>query len=125
MSKKKLLVVDDSPTQLRLMTDPLLSRGYEIVTASDGVEALEKVASEKPDLVLLDVIMPKKNGFRVCRDIKISPLYKDIKVILISSKDQESDKYWGERQGADLYITKPFTDEDLVSGVAQLLGEEE
>ncbi|MFP4346908.1 MAG: response regulator [Thermodesulfobacteriota bacterium] len=123
MSNKKVLVVDDSPTQLKLMSDPLMSRGYEIVTARDGEEALDKVASEKPDLVVLDVIMPKKNGFRVCRDIKISPLYKDIKVILISSKDQESDKFWGERQGADLYITKPFTDEELVTGVARLLGE--
>ncbi len=124
MNKKKVLVVDDSPTQLKLMSDPLMSRGYTIVTAMDGVEALEMVASEKPDLVVLDVIMPRKNGFRVCRDIKISPLYNAIKVILISSKDQESDKFWGERQGADLYITKPFTDEELVSGVARLLGEE-
>lgn len=83
------------------------------------------MAFEKPDLAVLDVIMPRKNGFRVCRDIKISPLYNDIKVILISSKDQESDKFWGERQGADLYITKSFTDEELVSGVARLLGEDE
>jgi len=91
------------------------------VTAMDGEAAEEKVKSEKIDLIILDVIMPKKNGFQVCRDIKSNDLYKNIPVIMVTSKDQASDKFWGMKQGADEYLTKPFTPEDLLKAVKKYL----
>ena len=87
----------------------------------DGEAAEEKVRSEKIDLIILDVIMPKKNGFQVCRDIKSNDLYKKIPVIMVTSKDQESDKFWGMKQGADEYLTKPFKPEDLVKAVKKYI----
>ncbi len=89
MSGKKILVVDDSPTHLKLVTEPLVKEGYKVATASDGEEGLAKAASEKPDLVVLDVIMPKLNGFQVCRKIKTSPKLKQIKVVIMTSKNQD------------------------------------
>ena len=87
MSKIKVLVVDDSPTELKLMSEPFLTQGYDLVTATDGEEALKKAASEQPDLVVLDVVMPKLNGFNVCRQIKSSAEFDNIKVILLTSKN--------------------------------------
>ncbi|MGD2028649.1 MAG: response regulator [Desulfobacterales bacterium] len=120
MNKMKVLVVDDSPTDLKLMSQPFLKQGYELVTATDGEEALKKAESEQPDLMVLDVIMPKINGFKVCRQIKTSAELKNIKIILLTSKNQDSDKFWGEKQGADAYITKPFDGQDLLSTAAGL-----
>jgi twitching motility two-component system response regulator PilH len=121
MSTPKILVVDDSPTDLRLVTASLQSRGYTILTASDGEEALEKATREHPDLIVLDIILPKKNGFQVCRQLKTSPDTRDIKILMLSSKSQDSDRFWGLKQGADGYLTKPFGDEELQTNVAQLL----
>ncbi len=121
MSKAKLLVVDDSPTHLKLASEPLIANGYEVITAADGHEAIEKARSEKPAAIVLDVVMPKMNGFQVCRQIKTSPDLKDIRIILLTSKSQDSDKFWGKKQGADAYVTKPFTGEELVKAVAEVL----
>lgn len=121
MRKVKVMVVDDSPTDLKLMSEPFLSQEYDLVTAADGEEALKKAETEKPDLVILDVIMPKLNGFKVCRQIKSSAKLKNIKVILLTSKSQESDKFWGEKQGADAYMTKPFTGEHLMTVASRLM----
>ena len=121
MSNYKVMVVDDSPTDLKLMSEPFLSQGYDLVTATDGEEALKKAESERPDLIVLDVVMPKLNGFKVCRQIKNSTDLNKIKVILLTSKDQESDKFWGQKQGADAYMTKPFTGDALLSTATQLL----
>jgi len=121
MSKVKVMVVDDSPTELKLMSAPFLSQGYELVTATDGEEAIKKVASEQPDLIVLDVVMPKLNGFKVCRQIKASAKFKNVKVILLTSKNQESDKFWGEKQGADAYMTKPFDGNELLATAKRLL----
>ncbi len=121
MSQAKILAVDDSPTQLKLISEALIEKGYDVVTAADGEEAVRKAASEKPALIVLDVIMPKLNGFQVCRQIKKSSDLKHIKIILCTSKNQESDKFWGEQQGADAYITKPFKEEELLATVAKLL----
>ncbi len=122
MSQVKILVADDSPTHLKLVSGPLTEAGYEVVTASDGEEALKKVESEKPAVAVLDVVMPKINGFKVCREIKSSPGMKHIKVILCTSKTQESDRFWGEKQGADIYMTKPFSEKELLAHIAALLG---
>jgi DNA-binding response OmpR family regulator len=121
MANQTILVVEDSPTDMRLMTAPLREKGYRLVTAVDGEEALEKAAREQPDLIVLDVILPKKNGFQVCRQLKTSPDTKDIKIIMLTSKSQDSDRFWGLKQGADEYMTKPFEDEELLSTVAKLL----
>jgi len=108
MAGRKILVVEDSPTQLKLTVEALGGQGYEILTATDGKEALEKVLSEKPELVLLDVVMPVMDGFQVCRKMKASPEMKHIPVIMLTSKNQKADEFWGKKQGADLYLTKPF-----------------
>jgi len=122
MTNKTILVVDDSPTDLRLMTAPL-EKGTEcrIITAADGEQALEKAIRERPDLIVLDVILPKKNGFQVCRQLKTSPDTQDIRILLLTSKSQDSDRFWGLKQGADEYMTKPFEDEELLANVAKLL----
>ena len=121
MRKVKVMVVDDSPTDLKLMSEPFLSQQYDLVTATDGEEALKKAETEIPDLIVLDVIMPKLNGFKVCRQIKSSAKLKNIKVILLTSKSQKSDKFWGEKQGADAYMTKPFSGEQLMTVASQLM----
>ncbi len=122
MNKIKVLIADDSPTQLSMMTQPFLDN-YDVITAKDGEEALEKAYSERPALVVLDVIMPKHNGFQVCRKIKKNEELKAIKIILLTSKSQESDKYWGIKQGADAYMTKPFDSQELLSIAVKLLAE--
>jgi twitching motility two-component system response regulator PilH len=121
MLTEKILVVDDSPTDLRLMTAPLQKKGYRVVTATNGEEALEKAVAEHPRVIVMDVVLPRKNGFQVCRQLKTSPDTKDMKILLVTSKSQDSDRYWGLKQGADDYMTKPFEDEALVANVAKLL----
>ena len=121
MVNSKILVVEDSPTYLRKIADFLQSLGYEVITAIDGEEALEKAVRENPGLIVLDVILPKKNGFQVCRQLKTSPATQDIKILMITSKSQDSDRFWGLKQGADEYMTKPFDDNELVTTVAKLL----
>ena len=116
---KTILVVDDSPTELQLLTAPLKAKGYLVITATDGDEAIQTASTQHPQLILLDVIMPKKNGFQVCRQLKTSPETKDIKIIMITQKNQESDRFWGLRQGADEYLTKPLKDESLLAYIAK------
>lgn len=111
---KTILMVDDSPTELKNMMTALGNKGYTVMTAVDGDEALQKISSMKPDVVLLDVVLPKKNGFQVCRQLKMASETKDIKVVLVTSKNQDSDRFWGMKQGADGYLTKPYKPEDLV-----------
>ncbi len=121
MQDKTILIVDDSPTDLKLMTAPLEASGYRILTAADGEGALEMVVNHRPDLIVLDVILPKMNGFQVCRQIKGSEDTQGIKVIMLTNKTQESDRYWGMKQGADEYLTKPFEDSELLANVARLI----
>ncbi|MBM3226149.1 MAG: response regulator [Candidatus Tectomicrobia bacterium] len=116
-----ILVVDDSPTALKAITDTLRGTGHWVITAMDGDQGLHKALHEHPDLILLDVVMPGKNGFQVCRQLKTAAATKDIKIILITSKDQPSDRFWGLKQGADAYITKPFEEAELRASVAKCL----
>jgi twitching motility two-component system response regulator PilH len=118
---KKVLVVDDSPTDLQMLSSLLRKQGYEVTTAVDGEDALDKAAATHPPLVLLDIILPKKNGFQVCRQLKTQTETSGIKVILVSSKNQQSDKFWGMKQGADEYIAKPYRDEELLAAVKRQL----
>ena len=115
--QKKVLVVDDSPAQVKLMLGLLEREGYWPVGLSDPKRIEEAIAAERPNVILLDVVMPERNGFQVCRDLKSHAEFNAIPVILVTSKDTASDKYWGEQQGADGYVTKPFTREDLLRAV--------
>jgi len=118
---KKILIVDDSPTTRELITEALKKKGFRILTASNGEEALDKARNESPDLILLDVVMPGQNGFQVCRQLKSSSVTKDIKVILVTSKNQKSDRFWGLKQGADDYLVKPFEKSDLIKCIDQYI----
>jgi twitching motility two-component system response regulator PilH len=114
---KKVLIVDDSPAQVKLMQGLLEPEGYEPIGVSDPKRVEEAIAAERPCVILLDVIMPERNGFQVCRELKSNTLYNTIPVILVTSRDTASDKYWGEQQGADGYVTKPFTRDELLRAV--------
>jgi len=116
---KQVLVVDDSPTNRHVAVALLQKEGYAVTTAVDGEDALEKVAAIRPPLVVLDIVLPKMNGYQVLRHLKTTPETRNIKVILVSSKDQESDRFWGLKQGADDYIAKPYPDDALLAAVAR------
>lgn len=121
MRFQKILVVDDSPTELHMVID-ILNRHKvpEIITATNGLEAVAKSAEEMPDLILMDVVMPEMNGFQATRKIKKNPGTAGIPVVIISSKDQETDKVWGKRQGADEYLTKPVNEKELIKVMESL-----
>jgi DNA-binding response OmpR family regulator len=121
MSLVTILVVDDSPTDRALLLDALRPKGFRLLSANDGDEGLETARREHPDLVLLDVILPRKNGFQVCRQLKAEEGTRDIKIVLVTSKNQPSDRFWGLKQGADEYLTKPFTSEELLLAVERHL----
>ena len=121
MPSKTVLMVDDSPTEMKLMKQALSGKGYNLLTAVDGEEALQKALQLKPDLVLLDIILPKRNGFQVCRQLKTTPETGAIKIILVSSKSQDTDRFWGLKQGADDYLTKPFSEDDLLKAVGKYI----
>lgn len=117
MPGTKVLVVDDSWTDLTLIATTLRESGFEAITAVDGEEALEKIVTEQPDCVVLDVILPRQNGFQLCRKIKQMEQSGHIPVILLSRKNTPADKHWGLQQGAALYLTKPFDREELIASV--------
>jgi len=116
-----ILVVDDSLTARALLVDILSGTGHRILTAVDGEEALHKASTEHPDVILLDVVMPGKNGFHVCRQLKAEAATRGIKIILVTNKNQQSDRVWGLKQGADAYLTKPFDAAELLMTIAQCL----
>ena len=116
-----VLVVDDSPTGRHAASHLLEKRGYQVTTAVDGADALEKIASARPMLVVLDIVLPKMNGYEVLRQLRASETTRGIKVILVSSRSQESDRFWGLKQGADDYIAKPYQDEALLAAVRKQL----
>jgi twitching motility two-component system response regulator PilH len=122
MAGNSVLVVDDSNTDRELAVHALAASGYRASSVGDAEECLKSVQTKHPDVIVLDIILPKQNGYQVCRQLKQDPATKDIKIILLSSKNQVSDKFWGMKQGADLYLTKPFEDDELVKGVRSLVG---
>jgi twitching motility two-component system response regulator PilH len=115
--QKKVLIVDDSPSEVRLMHGLLEREGYLPVALHDSARVEETIQSERPAVILLDVVMPGRNGFQVCRELKGNDEFKAIPVILVTSRDTVSDKFWGEQQGADGYVTKPFTSQELLKAV--------
>ena len=123
MSKGKILVVDDEIYIVHILDFSLGMEGYDVVTALDGEQALERIQSEKPDLIVLDIMMPKLDGYEVCKTIKSDPATKQIPVILLSAKGRNVDQKMGFDVGADDYITKPFSPRKLVERINQLLGQ--
>ncbi len=121
MNSEKILIVEDSPTAMLQITTILQKKGYDLIHAVDGEEAIQKAAEGLPRLIVLDIILPKKNGFQVCRQLKSAPVTQGIKILMLTSKIQESDRFWGFKQGADDYMTKPFEAEDLLRKVDELL----
>jgi twitching motility two-component system response regulator PilH len=117
----RILIADDSATDIEVIKGALKDTPHELVTAMDGLETEAKVKSEHIDLIILDVIMPKKSGFQICRDLKTDERYKNIPIIMLTSKTQEGDKFWGLKQGADEYLTKPFEPIDLLLAVKKHL----
>jgi twitching motility two-component system response regulator PilH len=114
---KKVLVVDDSQAEIRLLQSVLQQGGFQSVGISDPTKVEETIDEERPNLILLDVVMPQRNGFQVCRELKSHEPYSRIPVILVTSKSAPSDRYWGEQQGANGYVAKPFTPDELLNAV--------
>ena len=117
----KILIVDDSPTQIQSLMKILTKNGHETITAEDGDSAVTVARDELPDLILMDVVMPGLNGFQATRHITKTEGTQHIPVIILSSKDQETDKVWAERQGASGYIIKPASEDELMSLINKLL----
>lgn len=117
----KILIVDDSHTLREMLIELLTKSGMTVTEASNGIEAKEKIQASLPDLVITDLIMPGMNGYELCRWIKKEPGTQNIPVLICSTKSEEFDRYWGMKQGADAYITKPFHPPELVNTVKQLL----
>ena len=117
----KVLVVDDSPTEIFHFRDLLEKLGYEVITAENGRDGVAMATAEQPDVVLMDIVMPDMNGFQATRQICRGSTTNHIPVIIVSSKDQETDKVWGQRQGASGYLTKPVDVDALLSVMKSLI----
>jgi twitching motility two-component system response regulator PilH len=116
----KILIVDDSPTERYYLTDILVKHGFSVSTADSGEDALAKIRAERPQLILMDVVMPGANGFQVTRSIARDPELADVPIIICSSKNQETDRIWGMRQGAKDYLVKPVDPALLLARIATL-----
>jgi two-component system alkaline phosphatase synthesis response regulator PhoP len=121
VSEVKILVVDDEPDTIHLATRLLEMDGYQVIVAIDGEDALQKIYSEKPDIVLLDLMIPKKDGYTVCREIKSDSKMSDIIVIMFTVKMFDADRERGFEAGTDYYVTKPFSGEELRSLIRRIL----
>ena len=119
----KILVVDDEPNIVLSLEFLINQAGFQVRTASDGEAALAAIATETPDLVLLDVMMPRKNGYEVCQAIRANPDWKGVRIIMLTAKGREVEREKGLALGADDYITKPFSTQEVVERVRELLAE--
>lgn len=118
---KTVLVVDDSPAELKLMSLYLKEAGYLVISADDAKDALKKAEDQNPDLVITDVVMPDMSGFELCRSLKKNEATQQLPVVICTTKNQDLDKLWGKKQGADEYVTKPYTREDFLKAVRSVL----
>jgi DNA-binding response OmpR family regulator len=118
--KKKILAVDDEVDSLKIVKRILEANGYEVITAFDGEEALVKIKSENPDVVVLDVMLPKLNGEEVCKSVRSDPVFSKLPVIMLTGKVSDADRIVGRVIGADIYITKPFNLEELIGAIKKL-----
>ena len=118
---QKILIVDDSPTERYFLSELLTTNGYAVLTAENGEDAIEHIRTHVPDLILMDVVMPGQNGFQTTREITRNPLTEHIPIIICTSKNQETDRIWGLRQGARDYIVKPVNTKLLLQKIASYL----
>ena len=118
---KRVLVVDDEPNIVLSLEFLMKREGYAVTTAADGDAALKAVETNAPDLILLDINMPKRNGFDVCQTLRADPEYKDVKIMMLTAKGRDVDQEKGLALGADDYVTKPFSTQEVVAKVAELL----
>jgi twitching motility two-component system response regulator PilH len=118
-----VLVVDDSTMAREMLVAELKRFGFQVLTAVDGLDAVERLKAGLPAIVITDLIMPRMNGYELCRHIKSNPMTKQVPVIMCSTKAEEFDRYWGMKQGADAYITKPYQPQDMINAVKYLLEE--
>ncbi len=116
-----VMIVDDSPTEVHVMKTALENEGYQTVTATDGAECLKLAQEARPDIILMDVVMPGVNGFEATRNLARDAATSSIPIVIISSKSQETDKIWGLRQGAVDFIVKPISGPDLVAKVGDVI----
>lgn len=121
MTRKRILIVDDEPNIVLSLEFLMQREGYQVATAVDGDAALEALAAQAPDLVILDVMLPKMNGFDVCRRIKADPRWKGIRVLILTARGRDTEVSKGLGLGADLYVTKPFSTKELMAQVRELL----
>ena len=121
----RILIVDDSPTQLIGIQRIVEKLGHQTLTAEDGAAGVALAKAELPDLILMDVVMPNLNGFQATRQLSREGSTRDIPVVLVTTKDQDTDRMWGMRQGARAYLTKPFAEADLTDVIGRLLGSEQ
>ena len=121
MAIQKVLVVDDSKTELVFLTDLLEKNGFKVKTAENADDAMRRLQEDRPDLILMDVVMPGQNGFQLTRAIARDPQYAAVPIILCTSKNQETDRVWGMRQGAKAYVTKPVNEGELADTIGKLL----
>ncbi len=120
MSIRNVLIVDDSKTELMYLSDMLKNAGFAVTTAENAEDAQRKLDQGKPDLILMDVVMPGQNGFQLTRAISRDPRFTDVPIIMCTSKNQETDRVWGMRQGARDYITKPVDHAELMGKIKAL-----
>lgn len=118
----RILIVDDSPTEIHVLKTILEKKNYEVLSAESGEEGVATAKSEKPDLILMDIVMPGLNGFQATRQITKDPETESIPVIIVTTKDQETDRVWGMRQGAKDYLIKPVDEKVLLEKISSLLG---
>jgi DNA-binding response OmpR family regulator len=121
MDRKRILVVDDEADLMEVLSLRLRAYDYEVITASDGQEGLDKARQEKPDLIILDLMLPKIDGYKVCRMLKFDEKFKQIPIILFTARAQESDVKLGKEVGADAYLTKPFEPAILLAKIKELI----
>jgi CheY-like chemotaxis protein len=113
----KVMVVDDAYSEVQVMESILKSAGHQVVSYTDGTEIEQRIVAEKPDVVLLDIVMPNRNGFEILRTLRRDERTKQTRIVVVSSKNQQADRAWGLKQGADEYVGKPFTPEQLLAVV--------
>lgn len=119
----RVLIVDDSPTEVYVLQNILENNGFDVVSADNAEEGISMAKSHNPDLILMDVVMPGMNGFQATRALTKDPTTSSIPIIIVTTKDQETDRVWGLRQGAKDYIAKPVTEDDLIGKVRTILGD--
>lgn len=116
-----ILIVEDTPSEMELMVHYLRDSGWAVICATSAQEALEKAIHHRPNVIVTDVVMPGMSGFELCRSLKKQPETADVPIVICTSKNQDIDRLWGMKQGADAYLTKPYTQDQLVQAVKSVM----